>query len=280
MAQELGDEPRAGERYDRYSRERRRPEYPGEPRYRHDEEPGSRRAGGPFHLLGMPLRHLERLVGEILRQVGSARPDPWRLAELLFRLQIEAISELARLGFGTLGTLGMAAPRWGDSFEEDADRVTRDLDETLEEIEEEWEDLEEDEVEDERFDWPAAPSVPATVRSTVPIPVWVSSHERTEIDLELPAGAQSLDLVVEPPLSAGAGQPPHPAFEAEFVALAYGPVILRIEVPRDLPAGRYRRRVLVRAMGEPVGDLTVQLGTIPVVTVPPVAAVPKRARKR
>jgi hypothetical protein len=278
MAQELGDEPRAGERSARYDRERRRPEYPGEPRYRDGEEPGSRHGGGPLHLLGMPLRHLERLVREILRQVGSARPDPWRLAELLFRLQIEAISELARLGFGTLG---MAAPRWGDSFEEDSDRVARDIDETLEEIEEEEE--EELELEDEPWDWPAAPSAPATIRSTVPIPVYVWSHERTEIDLELPAGAQSLDLMVESLLVISTDQPSHPAFEAAFVALAYGPVILRIEVPRDLPAGRYRRRILVCGTGEPVGDLTVQVGIVPIVpivTVPPVAAVAKKARKR
>jgi hypothetical protein len=242
-----------------------------------DEREGSWEGRGGFHLLGMPLRHLERLVREILRQVGSARPDPWRLAELLFRLQIEAISELARLGFGTLG---MVAPRWGDSFEEDVDRVARDVDETLEEIEEEWEDLEEDEIEDERFDWTAAASVPTTVRSTVPIPVYIVAHDRTEVDLELPPGAQSLDLVVEPQVVTGTDQYPHPAFEAIFIPLAYGPVILRVEIPRDLPAGRYLRRILVRATGEPVGDLTVQVGVTPIIIVPQGGAVAKKARKR
>jgi len=276
MAEELDDDPRTGERYDREPR--RRPGYREEPRsgYGEEREPGY--GGGGFRLLGMPLRHLESLMREILRQIGSARPDPWRLAELLFRLQIEAISELARLGFGALG---MAAPRWGDAFTEDADRVERDIDESLDDIEDMDEDVEEEELdEDERWDWPAAPSVPAVIRSTVPIPVYVWSHERTEIDLELPPGAQSLDLLVEPLLATGTDQPALPAFGAEFAALAYGLVVLRIEVPRELPAGRYRRRVLVRATGEPVGDLTVQVGIVPVVTVPPVAAAPKKARRR
>lgn len=256
MAQELDDEPRSDDRHDR--ERRRRSGYHEEPRSRYGDEPGPRYGGGAFHLLGMPMRHLERLVREILRQIGSARPDPWRLAELLFRLQIEAISELARLGFGTLG---MAAPRWGDPFEEDAARITHDIDDTLEEIEEE-EELEE-EIADELWEWPAPPSVPAVIRSTVPIPVWVWSHERTEIDLDLPAGSQSLDLEVEPPLAAGTGEPPHPAFEADLVVLADGPAILRIKVPRDLPAGHYLRRVLIRGTGEPVGTLTVQVGTLP-----------------
>jgi hypothetical protein len=220
----------------------------------------------------MPLRHLDRLVREILRQVKSARPDPWKLIELLFRLQVEAVAELARLGFGTLG---MVSPRGEDTFDRDHRRVEHDIDEGLDEMD----DVEEGEIEEELWDWPAAPSVPAVIRSTVPIPVYVWSHERTEIDLELPAGAHSLELEVEPPLATGTDQPALPAFEAEFVALADGPVILRIEVPRDLPAGRYLRRVLVRATREPVGDLTVQVGVIPAASAKGRPASPKPAQK-
>lgn len=233
-----------------------------EPRYRNDyrREPwsvaGDREGRG---LLGMPVRHLERLVREILNQIVSARPNPLRLAELLLRLQIEAVTELARLGFSSLG---MAAPRWGDSYEDDVDRVTRDIDESpygFDDDEDE-EAGEEDWVEEPRS-WPAAPSTPTLIRATVPIPVYVSSYEKTEIDLELPAGSQSLDLVVESPLATGT-EPAPPAFEAELVELPGAPAILRIEVPRELPAGRYRRRVLIRATGEPVGALTVQVGDI------------------
>lgn len=270
MAQELDDEPWSEDRDDR--ERRRRPRDPEEPRSGYGEEPWPRYGGGG-HLLGLPMRHLERLVREILRQVLSARPNPWRLAELLFRLQIEAIAELARLGFGTLG---LGSPRRGDPFREDADRVTRDIDESLDEIE----DREEEELEVEPRDWPPAPSLPTVIRSSVPIPVYVWSHERTEVDLALAAGAQSLDLVVEPPLTTGTAHPALPAFAAELVALDDGPVLLRIEVPRDLPAGRYRRRVLVRATGEEVGDLTVQVGALPVAAASPVAAVPKKGRKR
>lgn len=254
MAQELDDEPRTGERY---YRERRR-------RSRYDEEPWPRYGGGGrggFHLFEMPIRHIERLTREILRQIGSGRPAPWRLAELVFRLQIEMISELARLGFSVLGG---GPPCWDDPFDRDADRVTRDIDESLDEIEE----MEEEELEAEPWDWPAAPSTPTTIRSTVPIPVYVSSHERTEIDLDLPAGSQSLDLEVEPPMVSGTDQPAPPAFEAELVVIADWPAILRIEVPRGQPAGRYRRRILLRATGEPVGALTVQVGTVPAATAP------------
>jgi len=273
MAQELDDEPWNDNRSDRERRRRSR-DYE-EPRSGYGEEPWPRSGGGGLGLLGMPLRHMERLAREILRQIVSVRPDPWRLIELIVRLQLEAIAELARLGFGTLG---MAAPRWGDSFDENARRVDRDIDENLDEIEDmEEKELEDEEFEDDRWDWPAAPSVPAVIRSTVPIPVYVWSYERTEVDLELPAGAQSLELEIEPPLATGTDEPAQPAFAAELVALADGPVILRIEVPRDLPAGRYRRRILVRATGEPVGDLTVQVGTV---TVPPVAAASKKGKKR
>lgn len=114
------------------------------------------------------------------------------------------------------------------------------------------------------------------VRSTVPIPVYVWSHEQTEIDLDLPAGSQSLDLAVEPPLAAGAGQAPQPAFEADFARLAAvaGTAVLRIDVPRELPAGRYLRRVLIRATGEPVGTLTVQVGQVG--NLPPVVPTARR----
>jgi hypothetical protein len=244
MAQALDEEDRS----DRWPhRERRR--QPG-----YDEEDWRRERRGGHHFLEMPMRHVERLTREILHQIGSARPSPWRLAELVLRLQLEAFSELTRLGFSALGGF---APRGEDYFEEDTAWVERDIDESYEEIQEEiWEE----ERESEAWDWPPAPSSPTTVRSTVPIPVYVSSHERTEIDLDLPAGSQSLELEVEPPPDSGAGRP---AFEAELVAFADGPVILRIEVPRDLPAGRYRRRVLIRATGEPVGNLTVQVGAPP-----------------
>ena len=276
MAQELDDELRSDDRYDRERRRRSRDSgEPGlgyEPWSGYGEEPWPRSGGDRYRLLGMPLRHLEHLVREILRQIVSLRPDPWRLIELLFRLQIELMSELARLGFGALG---MTAPRWEGSYDDDARRAERDIDEDLDEIE----DVEE-EIEDELWDWPAAPSVPIVIRSTVPIPVYVWSYERTEIDLELPAGAQSLDLEIEPPLATGTDQSPHPAFEAELVTLSDGPVILRIEVPRDLPAGLYRRRVLVRATGEPVGNLTVQVGTAPDVAPPRKAAAPKKGKKR
>ena len=228
-----------------------------EPRYRHGYEPwpgyGDRGRRG---LLGMPMRHLERLLREILHQIVSVRPDPWRLAELLIQLQIEAISELARLGFGALGMMG---PRWGDSFDEDVDRVTRDIDEGYE-----YDDEDDDEPWiDEPRHWPAAPSTPTTIRTTVPIPVYVSSHQRTEIELTLPAGSQSLDLEIEPTLVAGATRPTRPPFAAELVAFEDGPAILIVEVPRDLPAGRYQRRILVRATGDPVGELIVQLGDLP-----------------
>src|SRR5436190_13309623 len=74
MAQELGDEePRTGERYGREPR--RRPRYPEEPRSEYGEERRSGYGGG-FRLFEMPLRHMERLVREILKQIVSARPDP------------------------------------------------------------------------------------------------------------------------------------------------------------------------------------------------------------
>jgi hypothetical protein len=249
MAQALGEEDWSGGPSHR------------EPRRRSWYEEDDRRRGdrGGYRFLELPLRHVERLAREILRQIGSARPDPWRLAELIFRLQIEAFSELARLGFSALGGF---TPRREDPFDEDTEDVAwmdRDIDDSFDEQEETWEE----ERESEPWDWPVAPSSPATIRSTVPIPVYVSSHERTEIDLDLPAGSQSLELEVEPPPVSGADRPARPAFEAELVTLADGPVILRIEVPRDLPAGRYRRRILIRATGEPVGDLTVQVRASP-----------------
>jgi hypothetical protein len=257
MAQTLGEEDRS----DHPSREGRRPR-PG----RREEEGG--------RLFARHVRRIEKLTREILRQIASGRPDPLRVSTLFFRLLLEAFSDLAVLGFDAMGAL---APR-ADPFEEDVLRIERDCEESCEELEEELD--EEEEPWDEPLDWPPAPSVPTVIRSTVPIPVCVWSHERTEVDLELPAGAPSLDLVVEPPLATGTDQPALPPFSAELVALADGPVILRIEVPRDLPAGRYRRRVLVRATGEPVGDLTVQVGVPSVVTVPPVAAAPKKGPKK
>lgn len=245
-----------------------------EPRYRRDYESwpayGGREGRG---LLGMPMRYLERLLREILHQIVSVRPDPWKLAELLLQLQIEGISELARLGFGALGMMG---PRWRDSYDEDVDRVTRDIDEGYQYDDE---DDDEEPWTDEPRHWPAAPSTPTTVRSTVPIPIYVSSYERTEIDLDLPAGSQSLDLELEPPMAAGTDELPLPAFEGELVTFADGLTILRIEVPRELPAGRYLRRVLIRATGEPVGDLTVQVGDIPIVAAPAPARKPRKAKK-
>ena len=261
-AQELEDEP-----WSQGSRRARRSYEDEEPRSRYGEEPWSRSRGGPFDLLGRPARQLERLVSEILRQIGSARPDPWRLATLLFQLQIEAVAEFARFG---LGTLGVVPPRWENRFD-DVDRSERDVDESFEEIEEE-------DLQAEPWDWPP-PSVPTVIRASVPIPVYVWSHERTEIELDLPPGAQSQDLAVELPWAAGTDEPPAPAFEAEFVALADGPVILRVEVPRDLPAGLYPRRIVTRALGEPVGTLTVQVGTLPTTPEPdPKPRLKKRKR--
>lgn len=243
-AQALDDE----DRNDRDRWERRRWARDERDDWRREERRG-------YNLFALPMRQIERLTREILRQIASARPDPWRLAELIFRLQLETFSELARFGIGALGGF---SPRREDPFDEDVDRIDRDIDERYEEIQEELDD-----EEGEAWLWSPAPSTPTTIRSTVPIPVLVSSHERTEIDLELPAGSQSLDLEIEPPLAVGAGEAPLPAFEADFIGLADGPPILRIEVPRDLPAGRYLRRVLIAATGEAVGELTVQVGTVP-----------------
>src|SRR3982750_2899763 len=70
MAEELDDEPRGEEDPRRARRDRQRRPW----RDREDEEPRSRYGersrygGGPFDLLGMPLRQLQRLVTEILRQ--------------------------------------------------------------------------------------------------------------------------------------------------------------------------------------------------------------------
>jgi hypothetical protein len=257
MAQALDEEGRR----DRSAHEGRRPE-------RREDRDGRRerpeRPGG-FGFLAAQMRRTERLAREVLRQIGSARPNPWRLAELIFRLYVESMGDLALLGFDAVGSLAPRwEDRWGDRFEEDVERIERDVEESFDDFEEE---LEED-VEEERAgrggSWPAAPSAPTVIRSTVPIPIYVWSHERTEIDLDLPAGAQSLDLAIEPLRVAGTDHPAHPAFEAELVSLADGPVILRIEVPRALPAGLYRRRVVIRATGEPIGALTVQVGHLPV----------------
>jgi hypothetical protein len=271
VAQGLGDGPRRHHHHHghhhhghHHDREDWEPGY-GEPGSGYDEQPWG--GSDPFRLLGMPMRHLDRLVREILRQIRSARPDPFRLAGLLVQLQIEAFSEITRLGFGAFG----AGPRWGDAFQEDVHRVQHDIDEGLHEIEEEEEyetyeaeqEEEEEELADEPWEWPAAPSAPTVIRASVPIPVYVWSHERTEIALDLPPGAQSQHLAVEPPLAVGTGEPPAPAFEADFVALADGPMILRVEVPRELPAGLYPRRIVTRATREPVGTLTVQVGTLP-----------------
>ncbi len=266
VAQGMDDEPRSRDRYGREHRERRgRRPRPGPeeswPGYDYDVPP--RGGSDPFHLLSMPARHLGRLVQEILRQIGSARPDPLRLAGLLFQLQIEAIAELTRLGFSTLG-LGS---RWGDAFQEDVYRVQHDIDEGVREIEEEEEEgygeWRDDEPGHGSWDWRGIPGAPAVIHASVPIPVYVESHESTEIVLDLPPGSHLQSLEVEPPLAVGTAEPPAPAFEAEFVDLADGPVILRVEVPRDLPAGLYPRRIVTSATGEPVGTLTVQVGTIP-----------------
>jgi hypothetical protein len=213
---------------------------------------GRRESTGGFRLLETQMRHIGLLVREILRQMSSERPEPFRLAELVFRLYVESLSELARFGFDALGAL---AGRREDSFAADVDEIDRDIDET-------WEEIEDDEEEPEARDWPAAPGAPTVIRAKVPIPVYVASDEKTEIDLDVPAGSQPLTLEVETPAASAAGEPA-PAFEADFVALPDGPVILRIEVPRDLPAGRYLRRILIRATGEPVGSLKVQVGTLP-----------------
>lgn len=249
MAQTLDPEGRS-------SRERR-------PRDWHDEEDWRREDRGGYRFLEMPMRQVERLAREILRQIGSGRPNPWRLAELILHLQLETFSELARLGFSALGGL---APRREDPYDEDVAWVERDIDDSFDELEDESED-EEERVMDP-WDWPEAPSAPTTIRSTVPIPIYVSSHEPAEVDFDLPAGARSLELEVEAPVVSGTVRPARPPFEAGIIELADGPAILRIEIPRDLPAGRYRRRILIRATGEPVGDLTVQVGTLPQEEVP------------
>jgi hypothetical protein len=248
MAQALDGEDRRADS----PRGRRRP--------REEDQGWNREPRGGFRFLESQMRRTERLVREILRQISSARPDPWRLSELVFRLYVESVSDLVLLGFDAFGAL---APRRGDRFEEDVERIDRDIEESFEE-----EDDFEGESDSEPWDWPAPPSAPTVIRATVPIPVYIVSHERTEIDLDLPAGSQSLELEIERPMASGVDHRLRPAFEAELVALADGPAILRLEVPRDLPTGRYQRRVLIRATGEPVGTLTVQVGTDPVVEQP------------
>lgn len=258
-AQALEDEDR-NERYwgPRRGQRRRWPRDDWDVRDERDERDDWRRDDrSGYNLLALPVRQIERLTREILRQIASVRPDPWRLAELIFRLQLEAFSELARFGIGALG--GFSSRR-EDPFDEDVERIGRDIDERYEAIQDE---LDDEEAEGGPWFWPPAPSAPTTIRTTVPIPILVSSHERTEIDLDLPAGSQSLELTIEPPMAVGAGELPLPAFGAELIALGEGPQILRIDVPRDLPAGRYLRRVLVAATGEAVGELTVQVGAVP-----------------
>lgn len=218
----------------------------------------TRRTGGA-RLVETQMRHIGLLMQEILRQLGSARPDPWRLSELVFRLYVESITELTRFGFDVLG--GFTSPR-RDRFDDDVAGIERDFEESYAEIEDE-DDEEWDEEDAGEWDWSSAPSAPTVIRSKVPIPVYVSAHQRTEIDLDLPAGSQSLDLEVEPPPVSNADTPALPAFDAEIVELPNGPAILRVEVPRDLPDGHYRRRILIRATGEPAGDLSVQVGTVP-----------------
>jgi hypothetical protein len=220
----------------------------------------TQRTGGA-RLVETQMRHIGLLMQEILRQLGSARPDPWRLSELVFRLYIESITELTRFGFDVLG--GLTSPR-RDRFDEDVAGIGRDFEESYSAIEEEDdEEIDWDEEDAGEWDWSSAPSAPTVIRSTVPIPVHVSAHKQTEIDLDLPAGSQSLELEVEPPPASSADTPALPAFEAEIVELPNGPAILRIEVPRELPDGHYRRRILIRATGEPAGNLTVQVGTVP-----------------
>ena len=253
MAQTLDEEDR---RDGRTAGARRRQEDTGRSR-------GESRGG--FRLLETQMRHIGLLAREILRQMSAGRPDPWRLSELVFRLYAEAIGELARFGFGALG--GLTGRR--DTFAADVDAIDRDIDDT-------WDGLDEfDDQEDEEgevpWDWPAAPGAPAVIRTKVPIPVWIASEEATEVDLDLPAGTQLQDLEVEEPGSgdpSGVTEPGEPAFSAAFVALAEGPVILRIEIPHGLPAGLYVRRILDGSTDEPAGSLKVRVGP------------PARARRR
>jgi hypothetical protein len=231
----------------------------------HDEDDRRYEPRGGYRIPETPMGQVGCLARDILRQIGSARPDPWRLAELILRLQLAAVSELARLGFSALGGF---TPRYEDPLDEDVERIDRDIDESFDGIEDVQEEIWEEERETEPWDLPEAASAPVTIRSTVPIRISVSSHERTEIDLDLPAEAQSQELEIEAPRVSGATHRARPAFEAELAAHADGPAVLRVEVPRDLPAGRYRRRVLVRATGEPVGNLTVQVGLSPAGELP------------
>lgn len=250
MAQEIGEEAWDEGPYDR--RRRRRPGFGG--------EEGGRHGRGGFRFLEAQMRRTERLVQEILRQISSARPNPWRLAELVFRLYVESVSDLAFLGFDAL------APRREDCFDEETEWFDSD-EGCFDEFEDGEDDEDGEDLDGEPWDWPTS-GAPTVVRSTVPIPVHVSSHEQTEVDLDLPTGSQVRTFEVERPLTSGIAHPLRPAFDAELVALAGGLSILRIAVPHDLPAGRYQRRILSRATGEPVGTLTIQVGTVPAVEQP------------
>jgi hypothetical protein len=211
------------------------------------------------------MRHLERLAREILDQVLSARPDPFRLAGLLFQLQIEAFSELARAGLGG----------WGGRRPDHFHPIDPD---------DEGEEHGHEPEGEPWWDWPAAPSAPTGIRSTVPIPVYVWSRVGTEIDLDLRPGSQDLDLRVER-LRPVDSQPipvhvhtethtdpePHTHTyvhgllpEAEFISV-HGLTLLGVRVPPGQPAGRYRGVVRCWTGGEPLGTLTVEVEGIPTV---------------
>ncbi|HET9211535.1 MAG TPA: hypothetical protein VFR03_14100 [Thermoanaerobaculia bacterium] len=244
-AEEVGGEPRSHGPYGPERRERRPGPGYGEPRHRdrgHWHRHGDHwdwHGGGP-RFLSLPLRQLERLIDEILHQIGSARPDPFRLGGLLVQLQIEAVSELVRLGLG-----GWMDPYRGEVYHQPG-------------FDEPWEPDEEPEEDEPGWEWPAAPSSPVRVRATVPIPVYVWAEEGAEVDLDLRPGSQDLELRAEALQSVDAG---HPAImDADFVPVAPGLTVLRVIVPPGQPSGRYRGVVRIRGAGRPVGTLTVEVG--------------------
>lgn len=232
---------------------------------------GGRDSSSDFQPRPSDPQDVAGLVQEILRLLTSGRPSPWRLAELILRLQLAVVSQFAQLGLSTLGGFPAAPQPYsrhsGYTGDDYLYRNARQAEQEVELYGEvlDWEEEDEEWEEDEdAWDWSGAPGAPTTIRANVPIPVYVSSRERTEIDLDLPAGVRLPELGIEPTWVSDAGLNVRPPFEAELVALVDGPVILRIDVPPDLPAGQYRRRVLDRATGQPVGAVVVQIGRFPV----------------
>lgn len=252
-------------------------------RDRRREEPGM------LGFLADLMRRTERLVREVLRQLQSGRPDPWRLAELIFRLHVESVSDLAAFGFASVGAW---SPYREDRFARDVDHIVDDIEETFEHLAETDDESDDNDEDDkpwaEARTWPAGPHARTTIESTVALPVYVCSAVETHLQLDLSPDTPDRDLAVEtlwpapsdPPTASLSArtktrsaakkarvQPKESApsstshiSEVEILRLAGGPAILRLVVPRHLTQGRFHGRILRRSTGEPAGSLTVRLG--------------------